>query len=270
MKTLRIVVGVALLSALFAAPLWAGDREHRTIESASDATAALADAPLRCIPPALMRDAAGVAVIPHVVKVGFLFDGRFGRGVVLARQPDGTWSNPIFLTLAGGGVGWQAGVESTDVILVFKTRESLRRLMEGKDKVTLGADVAVAAGPVGRQAEAATDAQLKAEIFSYSRSRGLFLGRVAGRGRLADRPSRQRGFLQPPRRPAGRRAGPARQRGRRGVPPQGPADGAGRDAAGRGAAAAVHAGTGPGAAGPAAALRTAVMSPLSSFPSTRC
>ncbi len=165
-----------MLSALFAAPLWAGDREHRTIESASDATAALADAPLRCIPPALMRDAAGVAVIPHVVKVGFLFDGRFGRGVVLARQPDGTWSNPIFLTLAGGGVGWQAGVESTDVILVFKTRESLRRLMEGKDKVTLGADVAVAAGPVGRQAEAATDAQLKAEIFSYSRSRGLFLG----------------------------------------------------------------------------------------------
>ena len=123
-----------------------------------------------------MQDAAGVAVIPHVVKAGFVFDGRFGRGVVLARQPDGTWSNPIFLTLAGGGVGWQVGVESTDVILVFKTRESLDRLMRGKDKITLGSDVAVAAGPVGRQAEAATDAQLKAEIFSYSRSRGLFLG----------------------------------------------------------------------------------------------
>ena len=127
-----------------------------------------------------MQDAAGVAVIPHVVKAGFVFDGRFGRGVVLARQPDGTWSNPIFLTLAGGGVGWQVGVESTDVILVFKTRESLDRLMGGKDKITLGADVAVAAGPVGRQAEAATDAQLKAEIFSYSRSRGLFLGAFAG------------------------------------------------------------------------------------------
>ncbi len=176
MKTIYKAVGAALLTALAAAPLRAGDREHRTIESASDATAALADAPLRCIPPALMRDAAGVAVIPHVVKAGFLIDGRFGRGVVLARRPDGTWSNPVFLTLAGGGVGWQAGVESTDVILVFKTRESLRRLMEGKDKITLGADVAVAAGPIGRQAEAATDAQLKAEIFSYSRSRGLFLG----------------------------------------------------------------------------------------------
>ena len=176
MKTLRKAAGAALLLALVAAPLWAGDRERRAIESASDAAAGLVGEPLRCIPPALMTDAAGVAVIPHVVKAGFVLDGRFGRGVVLARRPDGTWTNPLFLTLAGGGVGWQVGVESTDVILVFKTRESLRRLMEGKDKLTLGGDVSVAAGPVGRQAEAATDAQLKAEIFSYSRSRGLFLG----------------------------------------------------------------------------------------------
>ena len=187
MTALRKAAGAALVLALAVAPLRAGDREHRTIESASDAAAAFADAPIRCIPAALMQDAAGVAVIPHVVKAGFVFDGRFGRGVVLARQPDGTWSNPIFLTLAGGGVGWQVGVESTDVILVFKTRESLNRLMRGKDKITLGADVAVAAGPVGRQAEAATDAQLKAEIFSYSRSRGLFLGAsLEGAGLLVD------------------------------------------------------------------------------------
>ncbi len=188
MKTSSTAALVVLALAVAAGPLRAGDREHRTVESATDAAAGLAAEPLRCIPPALMEDAAGVALIPHVVKAGFVLDGRFGRGVVLARRPDGTWSNPIFLSLAGGGVGWQAGVESTDVILVFKTRESLRRLMEGKDKITLGADAAVAAGPLGRQAEAATDAQLKAEIYSYSRSRGLFIGAsLEGAGLLIDR-----------------------------------------------------------------------------------
>jgi lipid-binding SYLF domain-containing protein len=82
----------------------------------------------------------------------------------------------VFVNLGGGSVGLQAGVESTDVVLVFRDRRSLTRLLEGKGKVTLGADVAVAAGPVGRQAMAGTDARLEAEILSYSRSRGLFAG----------------------------------------------------------------------------------------------
>jgi len=188
MNALFKICGTAAFLALTAVAVRADDRERRILESATDAAASLADSPLRCIPPALMHDAAGVAVIPHVVKAGFVFDGRFGRGVVLARRPDGTWSNPILMTLAGGGVGWQAGVESTDVILIFKTRESLDRLMRGRDKITLGADLAVAAGPIGRQAEADTDAQLKAEIFSYSHSRGLFLGAsLEGAGLLIDR-----------------------------------------------------------------------------------
>jgi lipid-binding SYLF domain-containing protein len=114
--------------------------------------------------------------LPNVVKAGLLVDGRFGRGVALVRQPDGTWSNPAFITLRGLGLGGQAGVESTDLVLVFKTRHSLDRVLMGKRKLTLGADAAVAAGPVGRDAELATDALLKAEIVSYSRSRGLFVG----------------------------------------------------------------------------------------------
>jgi lipid-binding SYLF domain-containing protein len=123
-----------------------------------------------------LQDAQGVAIIPHVLKAGFVIGGRYGRGVILVRAADGTWGNPVFITLVGGGIGWQIGVQSTDVVLVFKTRASLDRILSGQGKITLGADVAVAAGPVGRQAEAATDGQLRAEIYSYSRSRGLFAG----------------------------------------------------------------------------------------------
>jgi lipid-binding SYLF domain-containing protein len=165
-----------LLLTLVGAPPQTSSRELATIESAAEAIHALEAIPLKGIPPALLQDSQGVAIIPNVVKAGFLIDGRFGRGVVLLRQPDGSWSNPLFLALAGAGIGFQAGVQSTDVVLVFKTKNSLERFLKGKGKLTLGGDVAVAAGPVGRQAEAATDGQLKAEIYSYSRSRGLFAG----------------------------------------------------------------------------------------------
>jgi lipid-binding SYLF domain-containing protein len=188
MTRLPTAFGASLvLLTLAAAPLRAGDRELRTVESAIETVQAFAAVPLRGIPPALLQDAKGVAIIPHVVKAGLLVGGRFGRGVVLIRQPDGTWSNPVFVALGGGGIGWQAGIQSTDLVLVFKTGHSLDRVLQGKGQLTLGGDVAVAAGPVGRQAEAATDGQLKAEIYSYSRSRGLFAGvSLEGAGLLAD------------------------------------------------------------------------------------
>ena len=155
---------------------WAGSPELATVESATEVVRAFSALPVASIPPAMLRNAAGVAIIPDLVKAGFLVGGRFGRGVVLPRLPDGTWGDPVFVTLAGGGFGLQAGIQSADVILVFKTAKSLDRVLNGKGKVTLGGDIGIAAGPVGRQAEAATDGQLKAEIYSYSRSRGLFAG----------------------------------------------------------------------------------------------
>jgi lipid-binding SYLF domain-containing protein len=136
----------------------------------------LADIPLKGIPPKLLADAQGVAIIPHVVKAGFVLGGRGGHGVVFAREKDGNWGEPVFINLGGASVGFQAGIESTDVVLVFRNRRSLDNLLDGKTKLTLGADAAVAAGPVGRMAAAATDAKLEAEILSYSRSRGLFAG----------------------------------------------------------------------------------------------
>jgi len=176
MKTWIPIGASLLLVMLGTGPLRADSHEIRTVEASADVLHSLSDIPMRCIPYSLMREARGVAIIPGVVKAGFLIDGRFGRGVVLARQPDGVWGNPVFITLHGGGVGVQAGIESTDVVLVFRTAQSLDRFLKGKGKLTLGADISIAAGPLGREAQAATDARLKAEIFSYSRSRGLFAG----------------------------------------------------------------------------------------------
>ena len=161
---------------LLSGSAWAGSPELATVESATEVVRSFSALSVASIPPAMLRDAAGVAIIPDLVKAGFLVGGRFGRGVVLPRRADGSWGDPVFVTLAGGGFGLQAGVQSADVILVFKTAKSLDRVLSGKGKVTLGGDIGIAAGPVGRQAEAATDGQLKAEIYSYSRSRGLFAG----------------------------------------------------------------------------------------------
>jgi lipid-binding SYLF domain-containing protein len=94
--------------------------------------------------------------------------------VLSVRTESGIWSSPAFVTLTGGSIGWQIGVQSTDIILVFKSSKNMEALMKGK--FTLGVDASVAAGPVGRHTEAGTDIKLQAEIYSYSRSRGLFAG----------------------------------------------------------------------------------------------
>ncbi|HET7359389.1 MAG TPA: lipid-binding SYLF domain-containing protein [Rhodanobacteraceae bacterium] len=131
-------------------------------------------APDKAIPQDLLRNARAIAVIPDVVKAGFVFGGRRGEGLISIKSPDGTWSNPSFITLTGGSIGFQAGVSSTDIVLVFRTQRGVDGIVNGK--FTLGADASAAAGPVGRSAQASTDAQMKAEIYSYSRSRGLFAG----------------------------------------------------------------------------------------------
>jgi len=163
-----------LVSMLSAASLKAADKETARVAAAADVVNQIMAIPEKSIPPALLADAQGLAIIPGVIKVGFVVGGQYGRGVLVVRERDGSWSEPVFITLTSGSVGWQLGAESTDFILVFKDRKSIDGIMKGK--YTLGADVAVAAGPVGRRAEAATDVKLAAEIYSYSRNRGLFAG----------------------------------------------------------------------------------------------
>lgn len=130
--------------------------------------------PAKQIPHRLLDEAQGIAIIPNVIKIGFVAGARRGYGVMLVRDPDGEWSLPQFVTLTGGSVGWQAGIQGTDVVLVFTTRKSVDGLMRGK--FTIGVDASVTAGPIGREAAAGTDPTLRSEVLSYSRSRGLFLG----------------------------------------------------------------------------------------------
>ncbi len=158
-------------------------RQDQTVASAIKVLDEIMAVPAKQIPQSLLSNAAGVAIFPNVVKGGFVVGVRHGRGVVLVRDDKGQWHPPLFASLSGGSVGWQAGLQSTDVVLVFKTRRSVNQLLtqRGGDglingKFTLGVDAAAAAGPVGRQASVATDARLVPEILSYSRSRGLFAG----------------------------------------------------------------------------------------------
>ena len=146
----------------------------RTVASATTVLDEFLDLQVKGIPAGLLSEAHGVAIVPGVIKVGLVVGGQRGKGVVVVREKDGSWRAPMFITLTGGSVGWQAGAQSTDVVLVFKTERSVEGLLKGK--FTIGADAAAAAGPVGRRAAAATDGDLKAEIYSYSRTRGLFAG----------------------------------------------------------------------------------------------
>lgn len=175
-RTLSLLFLLALISATtFAAPRTAQANDPNvTIRDAEAVLSELVAIPARRIPRNMLAEAQAIAIIPRVIKVGFVVGIRRGQGVVMTRDADGEWSLPQFLTLTGGSIGWQAGVQGTDVVLIFRTRTSVENLMRGK--FTIGADAAAAAGPVGRNASAATDAQLRAEILSYSRSRGLFAG----------------------------------------------------------------------------------------------
>jgi lipid-binding SYLF domain-containing protein len=144
----------------------------------------------RAIPQAILGKAEGIAIFPSTVKAGFVVGGMRGRGVLSARTPDG-WSSPAFLTLTGGSFGLQIGGQATDIVLIINDRRGIENLVRNQFK--LGADAGVAAGPVGRDAQAATDLQLRAQILSYSRARGLFAGvTINGSTVRADRDANQR------------------------------------------------------------------------------
>lgn len=131
--------------------------------------------PESSIPPSLLSQAQAIAIIPDVVKLGLVIGGRYGKGVIMLRNRNThAWTDPVFIILKGASVGFQVGAQSSDVILVFRNQRGIKSLIKGK--FTLGADAAIAAGPVGRNASASTDVKLQAEILSYSRSRGLFAG----------------------------------------------------------------------------------------------
>jgi SH3 domain-containing YSC84-like protein 1 len=174
LRQLAAITTTALSILVCQPPLAAGPTEDRTIQAAHEVLQQFQQLQIQQIPDSLLANVRAVAIIPDVIKLGFVIGGQRGHGVIVIRQPDGAWRAPIFVTITGGSVGWQVGAQATDFVLVFKTQKSVESLLRGT--FTLGADAAIAAGPLGRRAAAATDAELKAEIYSYSRSRGLFAG----------------------------------------------------------------------------------------------
>ncbi len=165
----------ALLLVLGAsATVLAGPVEEQRARNAVRVLNEIQAIPESAIPVRLFDQARAIVVVPDTLKIGLVFGGRRGHGLVSVRTPDGTWSNPSFIKLTGGSIGFQAGVQSSDIVLVFTGERGLESIVNGK--MTLGADASVAAGPVGRTTALATDGQLQAEIWSWSRARGLFAG----------------------------------------------------------------------------------------------
>jgi lipid-binding SYLF domain-containing protein len=166
------VAGLAL--ALGSTGAWAQAREEGRLLMASQVLEELRAGRDQYIPDRLLERAYAIAVIPDMTKIAFFAGGRRGHGVLVVRDKDGRFTSPTFITMTGGSFGWQWGVQQTDIMLVFTTRRGVEGITGGK--FTLGADASVAAGPVGRQASASTDATFKAEVYSYSRTRGVFAG----------------------------------------------------------------------------------------------
>ena len=156
-----------------------GAAELETVGKARQTLDEFAKLTIDSIPPAMLNNAEGIAIFPNMIKGGFILGVNYGKGVLSIRKPDRTWTAPVLVTMGGGSLGFQAGVQAADIVLVFATPKSLQGILNGQ-KVTLGADASVAVGPVGRQANAGTDARLGAEIYSYARSRGLFAGVSVG------------------------------------------------------------------------------------------
>jgi len=166
------LAGVAL--AIGATAAHAQAREEGRLLLASQILEELQSTRDGMIPDRLLERAYGIAIIPDMTKIAFFAGGRRGDGVLVYRDKNGRFTNPIFITMTGGSFGFQWGVQKTDIVLVFTTKKGVEGITGGK--VTLGGDASVAAGPVGRESSAATDINFKAEVYSYSRARGVFAG----------------------------------------------------------------------------------------------
>lgn len=178
---------IVLTLGILTCPGYAGAEDNkwsRLVEESGKVLSEIQQMPDQGIPEDMIRSCSAIAIFPSTVSAGFIIGGEYGQGVIMARdEKTGKWSPPAVFTLVGGSWGLQIGGQATDIVLLVMNRRSIDGLLQGKFK--LGADADVAAGPVGRAAEASTDIQLKGGILSYSRNRGLFAGLKLGGAVLA-------------------------------------------------------------------------------------
>ncbi|WP_374163159.1 lipid-binding SYLF domain-containing protein [Arcticibacter sp. MXS-1] len=170
----RIVFAALMLSGiLISVSAGAQQKEVKKIEASASVLKEFGKMK-ESIPAQLLEVTEGIVIIPKMINAGLVIGGKRGKGLAMVKGDDGKWSDPVFITLTGGSFGFQAGVQSVDLVLIFKNKESLMDI--SKSSFTLGGDISVAAGPVGRSSSASTDYKLEAEVYSYSRSKGLFAG----------------------------------------------------------------------------------------------
>jgi len=173
-RIIGIIAGLAVGVGIGAAAVRAdASKEAKRIEDAATVLREIHAVPDKDIPQELWDKAECVVVVPSLKKAAFVFGGEYGKGLMSCRHA-GAWSAPVFLQIQKGSWGLQIGAEAIDLVLLVMNDSGMSKLLQ--DKVTLGAEASIAGGPVGRDARAATDAQLKAEILSYSRAQGLFAG----------------------------------------------------------------------------------------------
>jgi lipid-binding SYLF domain-containing protein len=171
---MRAIISI-LIAATMIAPAMAGESaEVKKLRAAEEVLTMSATAPDKGISKALFERAECIGVFPGVTKGAFVVGGKFGRGVFTCRGKDGAMGSPAFFSIGGGSIGWQFGGQQADLVLLIMNEDGVKHLLQ--DHFTLGGEVSAVAGPVGRTTEASTDAQLHAEILSWSRSRGVFLG----------------------------------------------------------------------------------------------
>lgn len=182
MKKLAVISSILVLLALvfYSINAIAEDKWSNLIEEAGKVLSEIQKMPDQSIPEDLLKSCTAIAIFPSTISGGLGIGAKFGQGIIMVRDGKSRrWSSPAIFTLAGGSIGWQIGGQATDFVLVIANKRSVDGILQGKFK--LGADAAVSAGPVGRNAEVSTDIQLKGGILSYSRSRGLFIGvKLAG------------------------------------------------------------------------------------------
>jgi lipid-binding SYLF domain-containing protein len=177
-RTARITLLMVAMLVSLQPRTWATGKATDETDRIQSSLAVLHDlttSPDKAIPRELLENAQAIVVIPSLVKGGFIVGAKHGRGVMSVREANGrAWSSPAFVTMTGGSIGWQIGVESVDLVLLVMNRKGVDDLMA--DRFTLGGNASLAAGPVGRTGDAATDAKLSSQILAYSRTSGLFAG----------------------------------------------------------------------------------------------
>lgn len=163
----------SLLMGLLISTTLYGSAEEKILDSSNALKNMMRDSKIK-IPQKIIENAQAIAIFPATIEISMFLGGKTGNGVMVVRRSDGSWSYPFFVKLGGAGLGFQVGVEKKDILMIFKSTDSVQKLMN--NKMTLGVDASVAAGPAGNSAGRGSEADFKSEVYTYTKTQGAFVG----------------------------------------------------------------------------------------------